>query len=364
MFTSRGESEVEVAVQTVQWPPALSSLPSQVADMAVDNSGALWFPVLELADDGAAQSNLLYKYDSTTGITRTIPLPGEVGSPFLGRIEMGRGGRDGKVVVAWENTLVEVDPRSGDVHRLSLRTDVTKVVSHGQPPTTYIHDIAVDHEGTIWVTRDHYPYLIAIHADGSAKEFPLPDGAGTPELLAVDGAGRIWATLIRHRPFRDSPQAPPVNAYRIALRFDPTSAQPEVVSVGAWKIAGQGGKVVAMTGEGAVLRLDVARSPPPTITDFGISSVEAQLAVGPQGDVWYYGASLPGLVRERSGSLTAFDLSSEVFSRDSTFGGGLCIDCTRPQGDPKFNISPLALVGAPDGSAWFSIGNQIGHAVP
>jgi hypothetical protein len=372
-----GRSQVEVPLRDVEWPAVLSSLPATVTDLAVDEDGLVWLPVLKPPDESGGQVNALYRYDPANQSLETIALPNAEASAFIVRIEAGSGARAGKIVVAWESTLLEVDRVGGKVNQLNVPLDPGKVVAGAEPPTTRIYDIAVDRDGTVWVSRDHYPYLIAVYPDGSSKELPLPEGAGSPERLAVDGQGRIWATLIRHRPISNGPGLSSTNAYRFTLRFEPKTGQAVVLPVEAWNIAGQGSRVAAMAGDGPapVQRLDTDDSNPVPLTEFGPTLPGDEMAAGSNGDVWFRSRSVPGLVRVAgSGGLTAFPLPVHTASLDSTLGGGgsKCVPNGRndpacnpnERTDGTLNTPVLPIAVAPDGSAWFSTGDRIGHAVP
>ncbi|MGB2695209.1 MAG: hypothetical protein WBD55_08490, partial [Dehalococcoidia bacterium] len=192
LFGGRSESQVQAPERSVQWPALLSDLPAPVTDMAVDSNGILWFLALTPASGEESQpTNALVSYDPSTALVEETTLPSDDVSPFIARIEVGSGRREGKVLVAWESTLLEVDSVTEAIKRIDVPLDPRKIETGSEPPTTLIYDIAVDQEGTVWVSRDHYPYLIAINADGSSDEFALPEEAGSPERLAVDGGGQI-----------------------------------------------------------------------------------------------------------------------------------------------------------------------------
>lgn len=368
-----GHSQTEVPTRAIQWPAGLSALPAQAADLAADGNGILWFPVLEPPDGQGEQTNSLYRYDPAKDSLQSFALPADEGSTFSARVEAGAGARRGRIIVAWESTLLEVDSASGEVKRLDLPLDAAKIVTGGEPPSVLIYDIAMDSDGTIWVSRDHYAYLMAVYADGSSKEFALPEEAGSPQRLAIDGQGRIWATLIRHQPVSNGAGLPATNAYRYTARFDPTTSAFDVLPIRAWNIAGRGGNVVAMAGDAPapVQRVDTSDSVPVAITRFGPTLPGDEMAVSPNGDTWYRSRSVPGLVHVGSGGrVVAFPLPVSTGSLNDTLGGSrrLCA-ANDPSCDPSSQVvtaqTPvLAIAAAPDGSAWFSTGDRIGHAVP
>lgn len=371
-LTRPGESQPQAPEARVTWPAPLSGLPATVTDLAVDDSGTVWFPVLKPPDGSAGQTNLLYRYDQGNGSLETFPLPPEEVSAFVGRIEPGQGAREGKILVAWQSTLLEVDSKTGRVTPLEVPLDRAKIVTGPEPPTTRIYDLAVDQEGTVWVSRDHYPYLIAVYPDGSSKQFQLPEEAGSPEWLAVDSEGRIWATLIRHRRVLVGPNRLSVNAYRFTLRFDPETAQADVLPVASYNIAGAGGMVVAMVGDqpGGVQRLDTKNSNPVTLTHFGPTMLGDVLAASLGDDVWYSSRSIAGIVNvDRDGAVRAVALPKRKAALDNRLGGN-CISTNGESANcsdqpPTGSITPvLAIAVAPDGSAWFSTGDRIGHAIP
>ncbi len=359
-FRGEGESQPQARSLDVQWPDALENLSSTVVDMAVDDGGVLWFPLLESGAD-YTQKNTLYRYDTANGSLQTFPLPSDPGGTFLARIEAGRGARAGKVIVGWESTLLEVDRTTGAVSRIPLPLELSKFdFGPGTPIVTRMMDVAVGGDGTVWLSRDYYPYLIAISGDGSYREFALPAGSGNPSRLAVDGEGRIWAALSHHQVTDGA------TAGNLTMRFHPDQEQMDVLPWQSGSIAGQGGKVVAIGGRGpaTVRRLDVVGAAPQPLSEFGPAFPHDEVAVGPDGAVWYRSPVVNGLVR------LAADGASNVFSLP-TLTGNLADTGCRPhptkgscQGTFTTGTSIFGIAAAPDGSAWFSTGDSIGHAVP
>ena len=372
-WDGRGESQPVALGREFEYPAALSNLPAIPTDLTVDDAGFVWFALLQF--EGEGQVNTLYRYDPATDALQTFPLPNDSGSDFVVRIEAGKGDRQGKILVGWQSTLLEVDSETGKATQLPFALDLEKF-DFGGPPTTSnnlgesgsfgrplsirIMDIGVSADGTVWVSRDNYPYLIAFDADGSSREFALPDGAGSPDRLAVEDQGLVWATLQYHRTIDGG------NFGGLTLRFDPRAERVDVLPWHAWNVAGGGGKVVAIGGRGpaTVRRLDVAGTEPVGLTDFGPTFPDDELAMGSDGAVWYRSPVAKGLVRlGADGALAIFELPTLTGDLSDTFcrahpTEGAC------EGTFTTQTQVFGIAVAPDGSAWFSTGNRIGHAIP
>ncbi|MGB2695071.1 MAG: hypothetical protein WBD55_07775, partial [Dehalococcoidia bacterium] len=147
--------------------------------------------------------------------------------------------------------------------------------------------------------------------------------------------------------------------------------QADVLPIEAWNIAGQGGNVVGMAGEApaALQRLDTDDSQPSVLTEFGPTIPGDEMTVGLAGDVWYRSRSIPGLARvDKGGSVLSFPLPRHKGAFDNRFGGH-CISvdgetdgCTEQT--IELDTPVLSIAAAPDGTAWFSTGDRIGHAIP
>lgn len=363
------------AAQRVDYPTVLSNLfpgrTDNLGDIAVDDAGMVWFPVLHSTRDD--RSNSVYRYDPAHAALKVFPLPNDPGMTYTARIEAGSGPRQEQMLVGWGSTLVEVDRSTGEVHRIDLPFDLDHILpafagSPDLPSITAIRDIAIDKQGTIWVARDSYGYLIAISGDGAEREIPLPAEAGSLDRLALDAHGRVWATLFNHPPVPRSGGGLQWQS-AFTLRFDPETEHFDVLPWDAWSIVG-GSKVIATGGDdaAAVRRFDVPGSTPLGVAEFGAEgrgAAGAEAAVGPRGDVWYYSYDKLSLIRLEDSGQNVFPLPTYAIS-EYKCRGHFAVTTPDPgcyelvtTADP---VNGIAI--APDGSAWFSAADRIGHAVP
>lgn len=362
----------------VEYPAALSNFfpdrDDSLGDLAVDDEGVVWFPVLESGKAG--QMNTLYRYDPAKDALQTFSLPNDPGQTYAARIDIGRGAREGKVLVVWEATVAEVDASSGEVTPLDVPVNSAHIFPNNergsQPLDAPIRDIVVDDEGTAWISREPYRYLVAIRPDGTVDEYALPDKAGTPDRLALDTEGRVWATLFNHVPV---PKSGGGTAYQSAftLRFDPLAEEFRVLPWEAWSIAG-GAKVIATGGDerAAIRRFDAASGTPEGLAEFGAKgrgAAGAEAAVGLSGDVWYFSYSKLSLVQlADGGDPTVFSLPTYNIREYLRYKCGIAVYTTAAPESCFHRVTTTDHVAgiavAPDGSAWFSATNRIGHAIP
>jgi hypothetical protein len=202
-------------------------------------------------------------------------------------------------------------------------------------------------------------------------------GEGGPGVDLDAGEECALATATRlldfnHAPVLTGRGQQSENAF--TLRFDRKTEHFDVLPWDAWNIAG-GSKIIATGGDdpAAVRRFDVAGATPLGLAEFGREgrgAPGAEAAVGPGGEVWYYSDTLLSLVRlEDGGRQTTFSMPTYTTTyspRDKCGGRSLPSVTPAPEcsqlvttADP---VNGMAI--APDGSAWFSAADHIGHAVP
>ena len=323
----------------VVYPAELSNLPGPARGLAFDEAGVLWFVAM------ASEKPTLYGYDPATSTLETFALPGPPQAFFfVATFELGKGPRAGTMLLGWQSELWEVDTSTGRPTQVPFKAD----------PVRRIMDIAADDDGTLWVSRDNYPYLIALRPDGSQREYSLPEGSGSPNQLAIDSDRHVWATLQHHRVVQGA------DSGNLTLRFDPAAERADVLPWQSWNIAGRGGPVVAVGGQAAgASRLDAGEAQPVPLGAVGMAFPGEAVAVGPDGATWYRSPPAGGIVR------VAADGSESVFPLP-TYTGNLrdtiCNGCPEVETTTLAQVNGIAV--AADGSAWFATGNRIGHAIP
>lgn len=156
----------------IEYPEALSELPSQPRELAIDpNSGDLWF----VGSDYYNTTNHLYRYDVSTGQLLRRPIPA-AGNGLFSPIAISSAGH---VIVAEGALVLDVDPKGG-------------YVEHELPPTGYITDMVLSDDDKAYVAKAYVAAIIELDLrTGEVSEIPLPGSMALVQQIELAG-GQLW----------------------------------------------------------------------------------------------------------------------------------------------------------------------------
>jgi hypothetical protein len=158
-------------------PAALANLPDVPGRMAVDTSGILWFVTF-------GTPTTLYSYDPETGELSVLELPDGDGTRLFSALRITP---TGNILVADGYTITKVDPNSRAVSSTEFDLRPANFVQQTWEEGSWISDMVVGDDGTIYVTRMNMPVITVLNETLSVvREIPVPKEFGP--VTAVEWA--------------------------------------------------------------------------------------------------------------------------------------------------------------------------------
>lgn len=322
----------------------------------------IWFWTSKITGRGTTYANTLYFYDIAHQQVQSWPLySGDWSSQMLAGLAVAP---DGDVWIGWNANLLCFHPASGSYVRYVLPADpqypLPAAVVGNLPTNLGIADLAVGHDGTVWIARYGALSLTAFSlGTATFSEYPLPQTTGDPARLTIAANGHILFTT-------DLAASHPGYGEETIGDYDPQSHS-TVISAqeGRTLVAAPNGDTYVAVGHGEGLaklaagarasaeQAHVAPAFQQHVLPFDVDA--SAVAIDGQGRIWVAVAGQPDLARfdPANGTISEYQYAAPSIAAHPAENAPLGVVSTTPPPGAVWITPIAAMVCDSQGDLWY-----------